>query len=445
MALAFSHERELVQHKHKHKHKHTHNIIFIMKKTKIYLLQILLFAIGAKANAANNLTTTGGTYELVTEVDDLSVNDIIILASRYYASSDSSTHVTIFKGNMTSTTDVSGKGVNVPDISGDSMPNQLTCSTVNTEDTPHEVVITALSDVASKETSIYNGKRATLKDINNYYLICKSDDFQLNSTNWYCVIAKYIGNATGFENEKDTITAWSTGGTVYRIGCNYTIGTFNKYSTGTSSNQSYVYRKVSIPLTVTDAKYATFCYQNDVQLPANVKAYTYKYDADNDIYVPDVTYDGNNGDTVPSNTGVIVRANAGTYDMRILSSRTGAATSVLRGTTESTTTTGPDSGDYLYYMLYNGDEGIGFYWGGDDGSAFTIDANKAYLAVEYTSTAAKSVRLLLPDEDATAMPNIVSNTTDQPTDDAWYDLTGRRVTPTAAGIYIHNGKKTVKF
>ncbi len=44
-------------------------------------------------------------------------------------------------------------------------------------------------------------------------------------------------------------------------------------------------------------------------------------------------------------------------------------------------------------------------------------------------------------EDPTAISAVGADTTTH--DDAWYDLTGRRVTNPSAGIYIHNGKKVI--
>lgn len=66
----------------------------------------------------------------------------------------------------------------------------------------------------------------------------------------------------------------------------------------------------------------------------------------------------------------------------------------------------------------------------------TAPASLAYIQVYGTTAANLSLSAI------TAIDQITTNGT-QTGDDAYYDLTGRRVSTPAAGVYIHQGKKVV--
>jgi hypothetical protein len=89
----------------------------------------------------------------------------------------------------------------------------------------------------------------------------------------------------------------------------------------------------------------------------------------------------------------------------------------------------------LYYRLtmHNGST-IGYWWGAEDGAAFELAANKAYLV------GSASAPEFLGFGDVTAIRGIENG---QLTIDNYYDLQGRRVAQPTKGLYIVNGKKVV--
>ena len=75
----------------------------------------------------------------------------------------------------------------------------------------------------------------------------------------------------------------------------------------------------------------------------------------------------------------------------------------------------------------------------------TLGANRAYLQVptSFITASAREVDIVF-DEDATGITTNFTNITNS---DEWYDLQGRPIAngqkPTAKGLYIVNGRKTV--
>lgn len=92
----------------------------------------------------------------------------------------------------------------------------------------------------------------------------------------------------------------------------------------------------------------------------------------------------------------------------------------------------------FYRLTMHNDETIGFYWGADNGAAFTIAANKAYMAVPDGAGARIAGFNLFENEgEATAIENVKTIDTDAPV----FNLNGQRVNGNAKGLLIKNGKK----
>lgn len=97
---------------------------------------------------------------------------------------------------------------------------------------------------------------------------------------------------------------------------------------------------------------------------------------------------------------------------------------------------------YKYYKLaydnYDKQEGLGFYWGADNGGAFNVKAGTAYLAVSAGDATAKGFAL---NGEATGIEGVNANVENAK---AIYNLNGQRVASMAKpGLYIVNGKKIV--
>ena len=100
--------------------------------------------------------------------------------------------------------------------------------------------------------------------------------------------------------------------------------------------------------------------------------------------------------------------------------------------------------DKVYYKLaynnYDKHEGLGFYWGAENGGAFKVKAGTAYLAVP--KTIAASAKGFAFNGEATGIEGVNANVENAK---AIYNLNGQRVASMAKpGLYIVNGKKVVR-
>lgn len=145
---------------------------------------------------------------------------------------------------------------------------------------------------------------------------------------------------------------------------------------------------------------------------------------------------------VPGGTGVILRGEAGSYELYANSESTAPYTPVsgnmLVGIIDDTLVSSSDN-DFTNYILAHGNQGIGFYRIATEG---TLTAQKAYLQLP-KSTESRSINSI----SLQFCDNIVSGVSvisDSGLDDGpMYTLQGRRVTSPKKGIYILNGKKVI--
>jgi len=204
-----------------------------------------------------------------------------------------------------------------------------------------------------------------------------------------------------------------------------------------------------IDVTIGKSSYATLYYSKyNLEVPADVTASTY--------YVNDELKEGSvtwsEGEVIPAGTAVVLTDNntteSITYTFQVSNDGGKSAVdgeSMLYGFDEDNTTVGPDENtEYKFYMVStkNGEE-AGFYWGADEGGAFTSEAHKAYLAVPKSSNAKDAY---LFNEIPTGIDDV--NIADlQFESTRIYDLNGRYMGDDAArlkkGVYIRSGKKIV--
>ena len=163
---------------------------------------------------------------------------------------------------------------------------------------------------------------------------------------------------------------------------------------------------------------------------------------DGKLYVEDYE----TGDVVPANTGVMVSAlEGGDYTVN-LTSETGTSVlgedNCLRPTGNGLTAANMAATDAncLYYRLtmHNG-ETIGFWWGAVDGAAFSIAANKAYMAVPKPKTTARQGFAFA--DETTGIETTMKSSNE--TRGEVYNLQGQRVVKAQKGLYIVNGKKVI--
>lgn len=168
-----------------------------------------------------------------------------------------------------------------------------------------------------------------------------------------------------------------------------------------------------------------------------------------DYFVKATSSDGfdvvSNAYYVPANTGVLIqsRTNSVTYYYPYESATVTLPENQLKpapaGGGKFTAETG-----HVYYKLayndYDAKTGLGFYWGAENGGAFSVKAGTAYLAVPTTEgNGAKAFTLDGGVVTGISSVNVESNRTK-----TIYNIAGQRVYDmTKPGMYIVDGKKVV--
>lgn len=139
---------------------------------------------------------------------------------------------------------------------------------------------------------------------------------------------------------------------------------------------------------------------------------------------------------VPGYTGIIVKGDAGTYEIPVVANADGLGTNYLKpiGNWEQNVTA---SADGTYHYIFNESDATFSLVS----ETIKVEANKAYLETPTDITPAEgSIALEFEDEESTGISNIE---VDKIEDDNYYNLQGMRVEHPSRGIYIHNGKKVI--
>lgn len=214
-------------------------------------------------------------------------------------------------------------------------------------------------------------------------------------------------------------------------------------SSVTFSGKKFFIDEISITsedfITIGSTGYATLYYSGRaIKIPTGVTAYTMK--VENGKIVKSRAY--SEGETLPKATAVILRGKPGKYNLDT-STEKGITdnNNQLKGSDTKANTTGND-GDYFYMLANKDGEGVGFYWGAENGAAFLNGEHKAYLAIPKTDTYGSAAKpcYVFAEDAATA----IGKTSDNETKPAFYTLDGRLCPRGAKGIVISNGRKTIR-
>lgn len=146
---------------------------------------------------------------------------------------------------------------------------------------------------------------------------------------------------------------------------------------------------------------------------------------------------------VPANTGVLVVCfeNTAPYYFPKTTETTTLPANQLKPAPENGGIFTAENGYKYYKLAYNNyDEktGLGFYWGAENGGAFSVKAGTAYLAVPESDATAKGFSF----DGSTTGINGINVANNEPK--TIYNLNGQRMNNlTQPGLYIVNGKKVV--
>ena len=201
-------------------------------------------------------------------------------------------------------------------------------------------------------------------------------------------------------------------------------------STSSVTGPVYFYEKVEsfVPtvqtVTVTDAGYATFVAEKNLEIPTDVLVEVFAVTVEGS-YASLQPIVGN----IPAGEAVLVKASAGDYNF--LSAQTADPIKVNNLVAATTDVVA----DGTQYVLANGASGIGFYQA-TPGS--TIPAGKAYLVV----TAAGVKPFYGFEDDATGIEMV--NGQSSMVNDPIFNLAGQRLQKMQRGINIIGGKKVLK-
>ena len=187
----------------------------------------------------------------------------------------------------------------------------------------------------------------------------------------------------------------------------------------------------TVPVTISDAKYATFASDYDLDFSeTDVKAYKAKVDK-NKVVLTQVDY-------VPANTGVILYcATAKDYDVPVISNAAAVSDNEMVGVTVETTVKWNPSTNVYNYILQHGV----FKKAAEEGAK--LRANRAYLSTAYNVTApgSKPLTIVFNDDEQGEETDGIKAVSTTVENGVRYNLAGQRVGNDYKGIVVVNGKK----
>lgn len=198
---------------------------------------------------------------------------------------------------------------------------------------------------------------------------------------------------------------------------------------------------------ITEAGYGTYYSSKAYTMPEGVKGYTITGNEGTSL-VMNEAYAA--GAVVPAKTALVVEGAANKYYTLVAESTDltpADADNKLHGSDEAETTY-VDGTNVKYYKLSYNNEGnnLGFYWGSENGAAFTNGAHKAYLALNSETLLSQSRGFSLADLAHGVTTGINTTVKSATQSNFIYDLNGRRINSlngAAKGVYIMNGQKVL--
>ena len=301
------------------------------------------------------------------------------------------------------------------------------------------------------------------KDIHGKYLQVVEEGFQMSSTSVNISIGSDGLLHSARRDVKVTLRFSPTNGLrwyKYREGNSFPEAYFYEISGGVtySGYCTSVPRTVSFKAIDSDStRYATFSSTRNVVFVGDdveVAGLAVKNDIISPIPVKPASYAvtdasvGKNGEVngcyVPANTGVLLKSKSDTASYYYVKSayEVNLSGNMLKPAPVGGGEFEPETG-YKYYKLaynnYSTKQGLGFYWGAEEGGAFKVKDGLAYLAVP--SADAHNAKGFRFDGVTDGIDGVE---VDRNKSHDLYNLIGQRVVGKAApGLYVVNGKKVI--
>ena len=272
-----------------------------------------------------------------------------------------------------------------------------------------------------KMTTNGNGNVTLTEDGTSLFIVATSAPGALNATDGFCL---------------------RNPNSVNYINANYTAGKLAHWdATDAGSTFMVIEPTESLDVEITAAGYATYYWNLPAYIPEGVQAFVVNELNGTYAIMNEIT------GTIPANTGVILKGDAAAYSFAVAHYVTAETTTAVSGNKLSGSVASTDitpAENTTYYVLANGENGVGLYKDELVGGTFRNNANKAYLPVvaEAGANAAASYSFNFDWAGTTGIEGVVAESAQN---GKIYDITGREVKAiTAPGIYIVNGRKVVK-
>lgn len=204
------------------------------------------------------------------------------------------------------------------------------------------------------------------------------------------------------------------------------------------------YEKIS-SFNITDAGYATYYTSDAYAMPTGVTGYTITANNGSELTMKEAYTEG---ETVPAQTALVLKGEAGKYSfLPTTSTEMTPADNKLHGS-DVAAETHVDGTSVKYYKLSYDSKGanLGFYWGAENGAAFTNGAHKAYLALDGTTLLSQKRGFSFAELMNGVTTSINQVNAASAIKQSIFDINGRRVNNlngAAKGIYIVNGQKVL--
>lgn len=215
------------------------------------------------------------------------------------------------------------------------------------------------------------------------------------------------------------------------------IAGFNNILKGVAGVKPFT---VAIPVVVGETRYTTLYYSKlALTIPEGATAATYK--VENGKLKTSKSYEA--GRKISAGTAVVINAQPGNYEFLSTTNKGSSDSNSMLSGTDTEAVPEADANSYFYRLSTNqaGEIGsVGFYWGTEDGTAFTIGAHKAYLKAAKDATGGAKAYLF--SDDPTGIDTL--ETTEKAAKQPMYNLAGQQVGDNYKGIVIVNGKKVIK-